>query len=598
MSLQGLPSFLNPLQGTGFRIYWPYDNVGACALEPDSLELATLAGDTPDFAYDWIRRDDQSKALYSVLSFRVAPHFPVDAARAGLRAERPASTLRNAAFAGGFLRLVPIGESVALPSELTAPISLTWSGLGNAAFRLQLDGATADLVGGLLADKTLALLAYAEMELIGVSPQLPLGVTFDPAQLIHAIAPDPDKRVVSRDALYQRLLAHIDSFPFQWRGDRTSFSPALIADTLADFVRMRLGRFVPAPILDGSGRFSLPSGLSAGRHVWDLNEPLVARRVRVLTLKPFDTLYQLTRVRGIDSVIHKIEVPALNLGSMTIHVAADLPDGIEGALGVTLAAPPNPPLRPGAILPPPIALAPPDYRGQTTARFSPAETPHYTYATWCDLGDGGYFEAPARPSFGDPARLNLQPEDFPVDFIAITVSDRLNRLAVLSGRASFTAGGRKHERKIQAAAGAQKIVLTVPRGAADGELWLRATPRDAGRALELRLPLEAVALDVTSFAEYGAHELPVHCLFPSDERRALLLDFRGADSDDVNAVRLTHAQPTARFSWFATTPFEPRYRFRQHGEGDWSAPLAPFTPLALQYNAATGRVFRVEVHVA
>jgi hypothetical protein len=221
-------------------------------LLPNSLRLAMGSDGQPDFRFDYIRRDDRSAAIYGMLSFRVEPGFPEEEAVAAFRAAHAGDMIHPLAFTGGFLRLVPFSP-IDPPAEMLLPQPLLWNDLGRARFRLQLEEGAAQLVGGLLDNGTLSLLAYAEMEYAVQVPPLPLTAEFDPAELVAALAPTGGDRLVGLDDLTTHLRDRRASLPIRWQGDPQSCSPDPLAASLAALIRLRLGSPVPAPSPVGQG---------------------------------------------------------------------------------------------------------------------------------------------------------------------------------------------------------------------------------------------------------------------------------------------------------------------------------------------------------
>jgi hypothetical protein len=593
MAFQGVPRLWAALRGNGYRILLPYEGVGACTLTPSGVALALTPSGAPDFAFDYIRRDDQSTPIYAVLSFRVEPLFPFDDALQQLRATDPHATLRNISFTAGFLRLKAIGTAHPVPDSLLAPLPLVWDGSGAARFSIELTGDAAQFVGGLLEQQLISLLAYLELEFAGVSPILPLTVSFDPERLIAALAPDRERRV-SRDVVFRTLRDRLDTVPLEWDGDPRTQPADLVAQAVTNVLRTRLGTFVPAPIPDGDGYFAFQATGGAGsRETWNLREPFAARESVVLSLNPFDALYQVTRGGNIKSVIHFVTVPPLNFGALPVAISANFPDGMDAQVGVELHAPANAPSRPQAIWSGRILLDPPDYLASRTLRFSPAErSPSYVFRTSCDLPDGEYVEGDDRPAPTDPTRLVLGAADLPVDLVGIACRPRLLRIARITGDASWVDAGLTRHREFALDETAALITLAVPRTATSRALTIRIAPRvGTATAIEIQAPLESALVDLTSFAEFGTHTLELSCTFPADEGRAVIVDIQGAAGGEVTPVRVTPASPRTSFSWYAESPFEPGYRFRQHSVGDWSEVQPPFEPLRLAFDSSTGHVY-------
>jgi hypothetical protein len=589
MSLQGLPSFLAPLSAPGARLFAPYEGAGAYAFAPVSLALALRNDGRPDFSFTYFRRADGSRPIYAELRFRVAPVYQPEPAGDLLRSVNPSATLRPLSFVGGFLRLVPIGDALSLPASLLAPLPISWDGLGTTSFCVTLSGDSAQLVGGLLSSKTLSLLAYAEMIFEGVAAPLPRRASFDPSALLgDLLAPFPG-RLLSRDTLVKQLGERAQTLPISWEGNRDAQPPQQIAETLADWLCARLGAIVPAQNPDGNIYLSFPTEVAPGRFVWDLSQPQSARRALCLSLNPFQALYQLGASAPIDSFIARVDVPPLRFGLCEVQISADVPDGVQAALGLTLHAPANPPLRPAAIWSDEIALSSPSYAATSTLRFSPAEQePRWAYTLFCDLPGGERYESDERPS-QDPARLRIGADEFPVSFFALSLQPRLRALAALRGSFSYTCEGRTFSGEFSLS-DAPSVVLCVPKQATDATFQLSLAPLAGGTPLSLSLPAQSLCLDVSHFASYGQHEQTATCDFPSEGGRAVLLEITGEQDSTPTTIRLAPEQNEARFSWYAASPFQPGYRYREHKAAEWSAVQSPTKALHLVYQPATRSV--------
>lgn len=588
MPVQGLPDWRLPIagDGDGVRIYVPYESDAPCALVPDRLLLAPRAGGQPDFRLDIVRRSDGSRPLHGLLAFRVEAHHAREAGLSLLRGRLPGASLRDLSFDTGFLRLMPAGPGVDIPPAVLAPMRLPWNGLGTASFQLMLEGEAARLLEGMLQSQTLLLSAYAEMELSGVAPRVPLQVEFDPAELIRALVSRVGGLQAPRQAFLRAFLGPLEPLGLKVTGSWPGLDSQLVAEALTDWLRVRLGRFVPAVTPDGDGWLALPEPgqLAPALHRWDLATPIAAPRPVTLSLNPFEAAAQLVKEQGLDAVIHRVDVPGLQLGGVPVSLWAALPDGLDAAVGVSLHAPPTR-YRPQALWSGPIPLlASKDYAASYTLRFSPAEPPEFTFRTYVELADGSHVEAKDEVSARGGA-LSLGPGDFPVDFCPLQASARLLQLAELRGMVRTPrADGTWTEVAFSLTPEQPRRVFVLPAGAAaQATVALEALERNGTRSLRLELPLSAAAsVDLMSLPGFGPHSVDVTCAIP-EGGRAVVVELRGEASRDVTRLLLTPARPSQRFTWYADSPFQPGFVYRLQGAPDWSEPRPPSPSLQLPH---------------
>lgn len=545
---------------------------------PNGLQLALGADGRPDFRFDVIRRDDRSADIYGVLSFRVEALFPDDKAVAAFRSAHGGASARPVAFTAGFLRLVATGTQT-LPAQLLVPQPLSCDELGRASFRLRLDTSTTGLVGGLLENGTLPVLAFAEMEYAVRIPPLPVTAEFDPAALTAALAPDSGNRLVGGDDLVVRLRAMRSTLPIRWGGAPEDCAPDRLAAALAAWIRLHLGSFVPAPTTEGQGYLKLDD-VAPGRVGCDLTQGVEWRKVACLSLNPFSALQQL----GDTPPINRVSVPSAVLGRYAVAVSALMPEGTNVGLGVALMAPPDPPRRPSVAMTELVRLSQPTYSASTQLRLSAAEPLAYTFTTHVNFPNGWVSDSTLRPCPTNPARLDLGPDDFPARFLTVLLDPALASTASLTGTAQWADG----KLDFALAEGAAASTLCLPRDATEGGLTLTLTPRDGvGRAITVTRNLCSCRLSPAYLPGFGPHSQIATCTFPDGFREALLLDIASEANETPIAVRLSPSAPEVEFTWYADSAFRPGYRFRRHGRGGWSPPRPVSAPLVLRIDPAT-----------
>jgi hypothetical protein len=99
-----------------------------------------------------------------------------------------------------------------------------------------------------------------------------------------------------------------------------------------------------------------------------------------------------------------------------------------------------------------------------------------------------------------------------------------------------------------------------------------------------------IALDLPLFREAGSHTVQIDVTFPDGVSLvAIELKPEAADDRDATVVSFTPASATRRWTWLASSPLTPGFRYRPFTGGAaavaWSAPQSPFDALRLDARA-------------
>lgn len=602
MAWQGMPDFEQPISSGDLQILYPYQGSGSHVLLPDNLEIGQLNDGRPDFLLQLVRPQNPlfPPEPYGLLSFHLEPHYRMDEGLTLLRDQLPGATLQGGIFASGFLRFLPVADT--LPAELEQPVALSWNGLGNARFMLKLTLDHALLLKGALQSDALTFLSIAEMELAGISPRLPLHVHFDPAKLLNALLLlGNDLRQVARDDIVDYFRKTPQGLPFEIVGDMSHVVLDDFAQVMTDHVRARFGSFIPAPTDDGRPYLVLasPSDIGSGSFDWDLSEPLLTMRPLVLTLHPLEAIRAVAKEHGIDTLVQEVVVPPIMTGFLPVTITANIPSNRVGvsSLGVTLHAPPHPPQRPQAIIQS-VGFRPPDDTASLLLQFSPIEKQEYLYATFVTLIKTNSVEqlnSAEVPHTGN--LLNLGPDDFPVDFVALEAASSLVALAVINGTCHWLENGVEAAQSFTLTDNQPAIAIALPKGTEGATLTIQASAKDGSKTLSRDpVPARNLRLGLYSFPEYGPHKITVTCIFHDTTPLYsidLLPEGRSETPDTITVLHFTPDQPVKEWSWFALSPFQAGYCYRQHTSSTglpalWSAVLSPFENLIIQAQAEQG----------
>lgn len=577
MSLIGYPMLDRPLAFGSGRVLSPFGG-GPFLVEPSRYSVARDASGRVEWRLELVRAlsDADSRATFSCT---IAAEYPVEAGLARAREVDPAAAVAPLPVTDEWFRILP-SPALAGADGLTAPVHLASSGLGTGRLWLNLP-----VESGLLLESVVTgggpLEAVAEIGFAGVSPRMPGVVRFDPAALLSALL---DRADVTGALPFTSIVSYfqqdLDRLPLAVTGAVTVGTSGF-AESLADRVVDRFGRYIPAQDVADAPVVALDRQTAAGTVTWSLSEPVLARR-RMLV--PIDLL-SATRLQiaqhGIDSVIERRDLVTLPpLGQATVTVLATLPSSRAAAdtLGVTLEFPPNPPSRPQARTA--TAIFDGSDVVRLTVQLAPDEPVSYAYTPFAIVTDsGGARQVTGQELAGTGDVLRLSPDDFPVDFALCEGTSRLAALALLTGVCSWEIGTEVHQRVFTLDSGRLVAGIAVPRERDSLRIDVLAVARDGSGQLALG-PFESspVRLDLSTFGTYGPRQAEIRCDFDDAATvRAVTLLPAGDEDTPGNAttIALTPAEPDHTYRWFARSPFAPGYRYRlsDHPGAPWTTVL-------------------------
>ena len=596
MPLPGAIDFQRSLTEQGLTIFRSFEEEDRYRLLPQVLEIALREDKRPDFVLELVRPQNplSPPQPYGVLDMRVQPQYRIQEALEVLRQEKPNASVDEAIFESGFMRLAPAGDLENAPQELFQPVALAWNGLGVARFVLRLPLSSALLLKGALLGEILPLRAIAEMMLSGVSPRLPVNVRFDPARLIGAVLAlgNSERKIVWQD-LVQFFRRDIETLPLQLATQDQNLAVDEFAESMADHVCHRWGKFVPASG-DDQKLYCLipaPAEVGSGSFECDLSEPITVLRPVVLSFDPFDLARQLVRDVGPDVVIRQTIIPPINVGTVPVMISANLPAHRSGvlSLGVTINAAPHAPARPQAIIET-VELVEPEDSARLLLRLSPTESPDYVFTTFAIL-DGQEQPYEGQPTQHSGDRLDLQPGDFPLSFVQIEATSELIELADVRVVCRQTPNGSSFEQSFTLNRDQASVVIALPKDTSTSVLEIEAHSKDGQRMLRLGpLPAETLRIGLMSFRQYGSHKVEIECVFIGDVKLVaidLLPEGYAETAREITTLHFTPAQNKRDWIWLAKSPFYAGYKYRLHGGADgalgaWSETQSPFERLVIE----------------
>lgn len=579
MSLEGLPDFQQPMIGDGFQVYFPYEAQGAHVVVPNGLEVALRSDGKPDFLLELVRGVNPMlpPKPYGVLDLRLRPKYRMEQALALARSKAPWATLGYPSFSSSFLKFQQTADTGDLPADLLAPMRLGWNGLETTRFVLQVSEEAAVMIKRCLQNEIAELLVVSVVEMEGVSPRVPVKISFQPRELITALAALGENRLVARDDVVAFFRTDPSSFPIKLDGPFREELKDDFAEAVADLVRNRYARSAPAPKDPMKEYFALPAPETAGSDTldWDFSEPHRVSRGLVLSLDPFAAAKQLAASEGLAAVVHQTVIPPIQIGTHQVWITANLLSERPGVLasGVTLKAPAAPPFRPQAITLS-AEFQPPMDSAMLVLRLSPKEELQYTYSTFVVLQSGDSVERlNGTETSHSGERLDLTLTDFPIDFLPVEASPALLAIANVGGVLRGHNGTASFESSFSLTAERPSIAHPLPKGATGITVDVEARAKDTPRVLRLnRNVVGGLSLDLSSFREYGTQTVEVECDFSKGTATLVAIDLLPEGSaetaDAIAVMSLTPAKPGKEWTFSPESPFRAGYRYRMHPGAD------------------------------
>ncbi len=572
--LQDKPDFQAAKPTAGGLLYQRYLGGAHWILFPHSLEIARRPDGTPDFQIDMVRSADPGLAAFGIVDFRVKPVFDFEQALA----DSPNVEIGRGYFSGGWLRLLVREPSKAESATVLPPQQISSAALGAARLASRMTPEGVSLLKRALLDGTLLLEAWAEMLIEGVAPRFPFVVTVEGPDLEQLRKLTASANPTRRSDIVSAIAESTSVANLTTENTRTE-----IAEAVVDRLFSLLGTPAPSPDADFAECWRVTWDAGKTRLLFDLSQPLLAKRVTALRFDPAAFVRRAADAVGVERLIVQRELPDFKTGYLAVLVTATLPDVRTPALscGVDILAAPKPPKRLSAIRET-VEFEPPRDRHEVILRFAADEEPAYEIQTFVftqtELGVQE-LRGPRRPYAGNEIRLT--PQDFPVRFIPVTASPNL----LQEGEVSLTARMGEFTQTIFLSTNRRTDSLVVVHTTKPMEfVCLLGDPR---LNLKASLPdADHLFLDLSIFREYGSHQLRVEVDFAGGPD-VVALEFKPENAPDNSATTLafTRAKSEREFSWFAKSPRSPGYRYRCFDSGNpgpWSDPRSPFEPLRLK----------------
>jgi hypothetical protein len=483
---------------------------------------------------------------------------------------------------GGWLRLLVREPRKTGATTVVPPLPFASNGLGVMRLAAMLTADAASRLKNALLEGIVLVEAWAELRVDGVSPRIAAVVEIDGAALRKALPAEASSAPIRRSDVVAALMK-----PGVMSGVPAAAGPLETADAVADRLRVLAAALVPSPGADIAEWWTLSLDAGSTRLHWDLHDVVTATRVFPLRFDPVALVRQAAEGRGLDGLVVTRDVIDLRTGDAPVLVTATIPERRSPVLscGADLDAPARLPDRPAAIRET-VELEPPRDRRDIVLRFSARESPEYGVQTFVVVQTAGGVREWRSARVAHVGRdVRLSPDDFAVRFLPVLASPQI----LAAGAVAVTATWDGDSQRV-AIADAAGDTLVVPRAATTVTCTCLVTKN--GQTISADAPVggDAVVLDLPLFREAGSHTVSIDVAFADGVSLvAVELKPEAASDRDAIVVSFTPAAAQRSWTWLASSPFAPGFRYRVFTTGaapaPWSDPQSPFDALHLDARA-------------
>lgn len=578
MSHFGYADFDRPTKFIAGTIFYPFGG-GPFSLAPYRCSVANLEDGRVNFLLDLIRPSSPLfNDAHAILEMRLNADYASDKALAFLRTNHPQAVLSPCVLTNWEFRLASSPVTLNVPCELLSSTQLASNNLGSARMVMRLSIESGLMMESLLRDTNTPVYAVAEAQIMGVSPRVGAVARFKTSELMPALFDmTSDDHIISWQSIVNFFSRDVNGLPIVVSGSIDPDRTIAFGEAMADRIIARFGSYVTSDsdISDPLIKLCPMDDLEEINLIWSLSQPFLASRHILLHFDFLSDVRQRIQSLGIDAFVRRHTAAALpSFGQSNVMVFCNLPTERVGvaALGATLSFPPKPPNRPHAknIT---VLFEPPEDIVQTQIKLAPGESLHYDYSTFVVISDEHgvrEIKGPEISHVGSPLRLS--PRDFPIDFVLIEISKDLATIALITGVCRYEHDGQEYMIPFELDSGRLSASLALPKDSDSVNVQCTASSRGGNEELSVG-PFESpyIRLDLSSFAEYGWHEVEFECIFNGDAS-IFAIDVLPVGLEETFAnmtiLAFTPDQPRRRFGWFAYSPFRPGFRYRPHGDND------------------------------
>ncbi|WP_452223651.1 hypothetical protein [Lacinutrix chionoecetis] len=578
-----------------FTAYATMGNSQDICIVPNRLEVYKNINNLPAFHVEFIRgmTPFSKPQPYGMLKMQLTSEKISPDMLETVRNEFPEATAYSPDFNSGYLGIYFIAEDkesiVENSQEIVQLHHLPLSRL-RVLRRISIDYAT--LIKDALQSQTLLMKGFGVFSVKGYAPRLNVTLTFNPKTLTTALlSTGGQKDAISQATITEFFKKSITELPFLIQKNKNT-DDLLLANCLADWYCQRFCVLTAPEIGKKEVIFALnEDALIAADFTWDLMDDVVVARHTFFDMDLIKEARAIVGSQGLDALVHTTVVKDIPTGFVRVelfHPFFQIPKGIQ-QLGVKLVAPPNLPHRSQSIHETVFFESDQDKK-IITLRFSASESVTYEVIPFAIYKDvTGSKELLGTAFKTSTQELILSKDNYPFWFTSFSCSTNLIKQASLKLTIKNEAQKEPFLEPIVLDINQPATIIAFSKQENLSAFTCEVVAQSLSASEEVKTNISLLSdkkIDLTSFKEYGSHE--VHITYASEGEKIIGLDlvpeYSEPNSTTITTIALS-PNKTQTWRWFSPSIFKSGFKYRLHKEPlSWSEIQSPFTTTLLLKN--------------
>ncbi len=585
-SFRGFPDFGRPLAGLSGTAYFAYGGTQIVVL-PGAInfqqEPGLSSGVTLDIFRPYFASSDTDG--YAVLEISVKSQFDSNAVIDKAREIDVNATVTKAESAQWSLQLNADAIDQLLPQPISRSLPAV-TGINATRALVHLDVESALLLESLIVTHPESLGVQARGAVVGVSPRQDASICFHVNEFVNTyLLMGRDEYRISYRSLLQQMEHSLEQLPVSISVG-SHYSANLLAAAIIDRLVSNYGAW---SVVEDTTDYSSPFDELIIRKVaidensshvnWSLATPISALRPIGLNLENGASIAQWADLYGWDTIIRRhTSTNILSSGQLPMSVYSTMPAERIGLVGygADLIFPPAPPYRPQSVQKTVLLDGPTD-REDFFISLAVGEPLNYVYTPFAVVSDSlGVRTLRGSPRESTDALLRLPLAELPVKLVSVESSQDILELAQVHGHCHYQYESVEYAQSFDLDSGSDTLTIAIPEAAIVTSLFCTVISRNSDATLELQsVTTESLYIDRSSFAEYGSHQIDIFCYVPADESIVAIevMPMHMAETaENIQVLPFSDSKTRQTYSWFATSPFSPGFKYRLYTTSNNSRP--------------------------
>ncbi len=584
-----LLDFSQTLENASYTAHVVMGSKDKVCVIPKNLRIHTLPNGKPVLRLEAIRgiTPFSKPKPYGLLEIQFSPGVVKDTIIEKIQKKWSNTNVHTPDFSGGYLGIQTVGnEENAIAKELETPSLLTQMPLSKLRLVKRISMPYLKMMEDALEKELLLFKAYGVYSVKGYAPRVNTAIAFDPAILSSALlalktSANNTVSLSELQAFFNKSLKHL---PVNLIKNESTNSD-LLKLAIRDWYINRFCSVLPPKPETSEVMYQInEDAFLTGEFTWDFTESLVVEHHFYFSLDTLKEARKVVKEKGIAALSTTSIIQPLPHGFLRVavfHPFFNTPRGIK-QIGIKLNAQPNSPHRNQAI-DTTITFD----KGQETKivslQFSPKEFPEYTVTPYVIYEDNeGTKEVLGTSQTTSSEELIIPHDVFPFQFSSLICSNNLQEQAKLLLEVKKVDQEIPFLEPIILDKNNPKTILALPKENTNQfEYHITAKNLDTEKQVTNTIPLALnQKIDITSFREYGTHEVKLKFETPITEIVALdlLPEYLESESKNITTISFSKEKQERTWSWFSPSIFKAGFKYRIHGQDDesWSEIQSPF----------------------